>query len=145
GTPIAGEIPETPGPFAALFVDNAAGTKLDYYLDRSLTYTAPSCSEDPRRSTITVRLTNDAPLHGLPAYVRFRPDINPNLVEKVPQNHVVVFVYATRRAGLLGSTLDGRAVDVSSGRGRGHSVFKLDLVLNPQKTATLTLHLAEPA
>ena len=42
--PIAGVLPSTPGPYAQLVLNNAAGGRLDYYLGRTVTYTAAACT-----------------------------------------------------------------------------------------------------
>jgi hypothetical protein len=143
-TPLAGILPETTAPFASLSVDNASGSKLDYYLDRSLTYTAGSCSSDRRDSTITVRLLNAAPRQGLPEYVRLRTETNINNVEAVPRSHLFVFVHATDGAALSGATLDGRPVQVGEGVERGHPVFFVDLILDPGVPRVINLRLSEP-
>ncbi len=69
--PVAAAMPTAPGPFAALSVSNATGGKLEYYLDRSLDYTAAGCQGDTRTATVTARLTDTAPTD-LPASVTFR-------------------------------------------------------------------------
>jgi hypothetical protein len=147
GTPLAGELPASRAPFASVSVDSATGTKLDYYLERSLTYSAGSCSGQDRGSTITVRLTNAAPRHGLPPYVRFRGDLRHGTelkVEQVPQNRLFVFVHATAGASMDGATLDGRQVSLSQGIERGHAVFSTEVTLDPGRPRTLRLHLTEP-
>lgn len=147
GTPLAGELPVTRAPFAALHVNNAAGGKLDYYLDRSLAYRAGNCAGDYRRSTITVRLTNQAPRHGLPPYVRIRGDRDfhlGNVVERVPQNRLFVFIHATDGAALLRATLDGKPALVTEGVERGHPVFGLELTLDPGVPRTIRLRMIEP-
>ncbi|HVT21123.1 MAG TPA: DUF4012 domain-containing protein, partial [Mycobacteriales bacterium] len=72
GTPLAGELSPTTAPFASVTVNNAYASKLDYYLDRTLRYEAGGCGSSRRESTIRITLNNDAPLHGLPAYVRLK-------------------------------------------------------------------------
>jgi hypothetical protein len=147
GTPLAGELPASHAPFAAVHVDNATGSKLDYYLDRSLSYHAGSCSGDYRSSTIAVRLTNNAPLHGLPPYVRSRADRSYGgiqVVEKKPRNKMFVFVHATAGAALRSATLDGHPVRLSEGVERAHAVFSLELTLDPGVPRTLQLGLQEP-
>jgi hypothetical protein len=147
GTPLAGEIPATQGPYAAVSFDSALGSKLDYYLDRSLTYTAGSCSADDRASAITVKLTNDAPRHGLPAYVRLRGDksiTGPPVVENKPQNRLFVFIHATQAAAVRRATLDGRPILLSEGVEQGHAVFGLEVRLNPGVERVIRLDLTEP-
>jgi hypothetical protein len=145
GTPLADELPATAAPFAAVDVDSATASKLDFYLDRTLQYRAGSCSAARRNSTITVTLTNDAPRHGLPAYVRYvtEPD-GRNVVERVPTNRLYVFIHATQDAALLGATLDGRPVAVGSGVELGHAVYLVEVTLPPGAPQTIVLRLSEP-
>jgi hypothetical protein len=147
GTPLAGELPDSSAPFAAVHFDSATSSKLDYYLLRSLSYRAGSCGGSTRTSTITVKLDNDAPLHGLPAYVRLRGDRDFGRVlkpERVPQNRLFMFIHATGGAALVGATLDGRPVQMSEGVERHHAVFGLEITLDPQVVRTVQLHLVEP-
>ena len=97
--PIAGELTSTPGPYAQLVVNNAAGGKLDYYLGRTLTYTAGPCTTGLRDSTITVTLTNGAPTSGLSAYALTRAD-KPAHAYPPGQNRTLVSVYAALGARL---------------------------------------------
>ncbi|HVW81482.1 MAG TPA: DUF4012 domain-containing protein [Mycobacteriales bacterium] len=146
GTPLAGALPATVAPFASLSVDNGSASKLDYYLDRSLTYQAGSCSSSRRQSTITVTLDNDAPLHGLPAYVRLTTLRDGALkVEQVPNNKLFVFIHATDGAALEQATLDGQPVAVGEGVELGHPVFVLPVMLHPGVPRTIVLHLSEPS
>ncbi|MBV9486233.1 MAG: DUF4012 domain-containing protein [Frankiaceae bacterium] len=147
GTPLAGELPETAAPFAAVHVDNATASKLDYYLDRSFAYQAGQCAGDYRDSTITVRLTNQAPRHGLPPYVRTRGDRDfqgNGTVERVPQNRLFVYIHTTNGAALRRATLGGKTVQVTEGVEHGHPVFGLEVTLDPGQPETIRLRLIEP-
>jgi hypothetical protein len=145
-TPLAGAVPDGPGPFAALTVDNAAGTKLDYYLERSLTYQADTCAGPTRLSTITVRLTNDAPATGLPPYVVMRSDLNRRdpVVEPKAQNRLLVFIQGTHGAQLLRAQLNGAPQDVSVTQTSGHTFFETEVTIDPGRSQELTLYLQEP-
>lgn len=145
GTPLAGELSAAPSPYAAVTVDNAFASKLDYYLHRRLDYRAGGCSASTRSSTITITLTNAAPRHGLPAYVRLRavPGTRP-VVEQVPTNKLLVFVHATAGAVLNRATLDGKVVGVGSGLEHGHPVYLVQVVLQPGVPRTIRLELTEP-
>jgi hypothetical protein len=147
GTPLAGAIPGFRTPFVSLSVDSGTGTKLDYYLDRRLTYDASSCGGSTRVATITVRLTNTAPRFGLPPYVRLRGDLNGGrslVVEQVPRNVDLVWVHASSGSALLSASLDGRSVLVSSGVESGKSVYGVRMNLDPGVPRTLTLRVQEP-
>jgi hypothetical protein len=141
--PYSGTLPETPGPFAGLVVNNAAGGKLDYYLDRSLVWEANGCSSGDRPVTVTVTLANRAPVSGLPGYVTLRGD-SPPYRTRPGDNRLLVSYYAGVGATLTGATLDGRPAQLAPGAERGHSVYTLDLELPARSRRTLVLHLLEP-
>ncbi|MFF7977806.1 DUF4012 domain-containing protein [Streptomyces sp. NPDC007901] len=141
--PYAGTLPDTPGPFAGLLVNNAAGSKLDYYLDRGMVWEADGCSGGDRRVTVTATLANRAPAAGLPGYVTLRED-RPAYLTRPGDNRLLVSYYAGADAGLTDATLDGRPVQLEAGVERGHSVFTLDLELPAGARRTLVLHLLEP-
>src|SRR5207245_9835840 len=73
GTPLDGT-----GPLAALVLNNAAGNKLDYYVDRQLSYRVTRCSDRTRTVRVTVALHNGAPAAGLPRIVDVRSDHRPS-------------------------------------------------------------------
>ncbi|MFJ8360412.1 DUF4012 domain-containing protein [Streptomyces sp. NPDC093984] len=141
--PYSGTLPNTPGPFAGLVVNNAAGSKLDYYLDRSLVWEAGACSGGRRAVTVTMTLTNRAPASGLPGYVTLRDD-KPPYRTRPGDNRLLLSYYAGAGAAFTGATLDGRPAQLVQGVERGHSVFTLDMELPAGSRRTLVLHLLEP-
>jgi hypothetical protein len=142
-TPLAGELPTDRRPFASVTVDNSAGGKLDYYLGRSLRYSATTCEGSRRPAQITVSLRNGAPASGLPAYVLAGTDVVSG-ARGTARDGLIVLVHATAGALLSRATVDGHAVDVSPGTERGHAVFSLDLTINPGQTRVIRLSLDEP-
>lgn len=144
GTPVAGEVPDRPGPFAFLVVNNAAGNKIDYFLDRSLTYSLGRCGGGRRDSTVTVDLRNDVPDQPLPRYVAGRVDVAAG-ARRPESTLLLVSVYVARGAGLRGATLDGQGVPVFAGRERGHPVFVLKVELPRATDRRIVLRLVEPA
>lgn len=142
--PFGGALPDTSDPFAALVVNNAAGTKLDYYLDRRLSWAPGRCLPAGREVTVTVDLTNRAPDSGLPTYVTQRVDDPPYRTEP-GDNRLLVSYYATKGAKLTKAALDGRPVLVNQAVERGHPLYTLDLELPAGATRTLVLHLLESA
>jgi len=141
--PYSGTLPDTPGPFAGLVVNNAAGSKLDYYLDRSLVWEAGGCSRGDRQVTVTMTLTNRAPASGLPGYVTLREDRRP-YPTRPGDNRLLVSYYAGAGASLTSATLDGHPTMLTSGVERRHAVFTTDLELPAGSSRTLVLHLLEP-
>lgn len=145
GTPLAGELSSTTGPFAAATFNNSVGDKLDYYLKRQLSYAAQGCAAG-RSATISLKLLNTAPRHGLPEYVRVRTDLGPGHIESVPDEPLNVRIYASHGDLLTGATLDGHPIKMSrSGLERGHPVFATPITLHPGVPRTLVLHLTEPS
>jgi hypothetical protein len=144
GTAAAGEVPDRPGPFAFLVVNNSAGNKIDYFLDRSLTYQLGRCGDGRRESTVTVVLRNDVPDQPLPRFVAGRVDPAAR-TRASGSSSLLVSLYAARGAGLRGVTLDGKPMRVFAGRERGHPVFVLKVELPRGTDRRLVLRLVEPA
>jgi hypothetical protein len=144
-TPLGGLLPRGPAPLSAVIVNNAAGNKLDYYLDRSFSYAPGACSGGRRSSVATVTLRNDAPTSGLPPYVVIRSD-HPTWPPPVGTTRELITVYATDGSRLQGATLDGEDVtdDVLTGREQGHELFSYDVDIRPQSEITLRLSISEP-
>ncbi|HEY6793720.1 MAG TPA: DUF4012 domain-containing protein [Kineosporiaceae bacterium] len=160
---IGGAVDATERPFAQAVVVNAAGNKLDTWLDTSLRYQVTRCGAAARTVSITVTLRNGAPSSGLPPYMTVRSDRPP--YPTVPgQNRSELSVLVTRGARLLGATLDGApllssghdgslpdmvaadAADTFLGQGDvgGRPSYWVDLETRPGGTHTVVLQLAEP-
>jgi hypothetical protein len=151
-TGLDGSLPRGPAPVAYAVVNNASGDKLEYFLDRSVTYAGGSCHGGRRRTTVTVRLRNEAPPVGtLPSYVTIR------LSEGKPAHsttgRVLLEVYGTRGASLVSATLQGRAVSTVDGRTEqtlvqsseaGLPVWQVTTDTPPGRDVTFVLHLDEP-
>jgi hypothetical protein len=139
-TRIAGVLPRTRSPFAFLVVDNNAGSKLDYYLDRRMTYRRSTCAATT--STITVTLHNDAPPDGLPAYVTYTNGFGH---APLGTNYEAVSLFLTQGADLKSVTLDGKKQFLQRFDERGHPVITLNVTLRPGQTRTLVYKVDEPA
>jgi len=142
-SPLAGTLPQGPGPFVSVVVDNAAGNKLDYYLRRRLTYALGTCTAGARRSTVTVQLFNDVPARPLPAYVTTRHDAGGD--RTAGSSKLLVYVVLTQGAAVTGVHLDGVSTHVVTGSERGHPVVELPVELRAHQTRQIVLHLLEPA
>lgn len=140
---VGGVVPEKTGPFLYTVLNNAAGSKLDYYLETDIAYTAEACGPQKRRPTkVTVTITNHAPARGLPPYVTIRADHAP--WAKPGAEHVYVSMYVTPGAELTGVQLNGREDGVWVERERGHPVYTADVDIPPGKRVVITVHLDEP-
>ncbi len=141
GTPAAGQLADAPGPFADLVLRNGGGNKLDYYLDRSLSYQVVSCTPQSREVRVSFTLTNSAPKSGLPSYVSGRVD-----GRKVPvgQNRIYADLFLAQGAKLQSWNLNGRAIPTRLSIELGHSVAEFDLELPLGEPQTVTVLVAEP-
>ncbi|MBT2392549.1 DUF4012 domain-containing protein [Streptomyces sp. ISL-1] len=141
--PVGGSLPRRPEPYAGLVVNNAAGTKLDYYLDRTLDWYPSRCTADGREVTVKAVFSNGAPSAGLPTYVTDRLDKPPYPTRK-GDNRLLVSYFATGGADLVKAALDGRPALLTPGVERGHPVYTFDVEVPAGSSRTLTLHLLEP-
>jgi hypothetical protein len=131
------------GPFTGFVVNNIAGTKLDYYLDRSVTYTRSSCAAGGT-STASMTLRNTAPASGLPAYVTGRSDTSA-AQSKPGDNRLLVSYYGSAGSTVHSATLDGKDVPVSVLKENGLTVVVVDIELPVGATHTVQVTLNEPA
>ena len=145
-TEVGGVLPDSDGAFAWMAVQNSAGNKADYWLDRELSYAAGPCpppgAPDPsRESLIEVTLTNRIP-PGEPSVVagRYQDPAAPYGI-----NSPYLSVYGAKGAELLDATLDGQPTEVEIAQERGRPVFSAYLDIPPGETRTVVLRLQEPA
>ncbi len=141
--PLSGVVPETNAPYASVVVNNAAGSKLDYYLDRWVTWRSGPCRGANQDATVAVRLRNGAPTTGLPDYVAIRAD-EPGSPHVRGSERLLVSLYATAGAQLAAATIDGNPLPVDVGTERRHPVYTVDVELNPQQSKELVFHLVQP-
>ena len=130
---VAGALPEHPGPFLEVAVDNAGPGKLDYYLQRTVNYALGPCADDWRTSEVTIDLHSKAPSTGLTHYVLG------------PTQRLLVYVYLSAGARPASVSVDGRSAGVFVGRERGHPVIELPVNLPPGQTRSISVGLVEPA
>ncbi len=138
----AGALPSGAGPVTGFTVTNAAGSKLDYYLDRTMTYTRSGCAGGSP-STAILTLTNNAPRSGLPPYVTIRAD-KPAYRTRPGDNRVIVTYYGTPGAHVTSATLDGKMTPVAIGREHGLLTVSIAIELPVQHTRRFSLTLGEP-
>jgi hypothetical protein len=142
-TTLGGVIPITTTPYVGMSIVNAGGNKLDYYLDRSLTWQAAGCGPT-RATTVTITLTNNAPATGLPPYVTGRSDTRSYPIKR-GDNRLEVSYFATQGAVMHSVTVAGRPARGRIGTERGHPVYTIDVELPRSTSRTVVLHLSEPA
>jgi hypothetical protein len=148
---VAGALPSA-GPFLAVVTQDVGGSKLDYYLRRSVSYVATPSPiavdlgagvETVEDAVVSVTLRNDAPSTGLPPYVTVRADDAG--ARPVGQLKTWVSVYLGPRSTYSKATLDGRPVSLSSGVENGLSVLSAYVTVDPGKAVSLVLSVQQPA
>jgi hypothetical protein len=147
GTPLGHVLPQDPAPYAAVVINNLGGNKLDYYLKRHIEYTSGACDGDTRQSTVTIRLTNNAPPEGPPGGL---PDYVAGLHNDIPitlpwaTNASSVYLFATTGAQLKNATVDGQPLTTLVGAERDHPVFISQVAIQPGQTVELRYQFTEP-
>ena len=142
GTLLGHTVPDDAAPFAGVVINNQAGGKLDYHTTREIDYTAESCTGDTRRSTVTVKLTNNTPAGDFPDYVA-GTFINTLGVPK-GTNVSAVSLVATQGAQLRNVTVDGKPSVFLTGREIGHPLFEVLVPVRQGQTTEIKYQLTEP-
>ncbi|MGW0017505.1 DUF4012 domain-containing protein [Rhodococcus sp. NPDC003382] len=139
-------VADTPAPYAEVVINNHAGNKMDYYLRREIEYRAETCTGDTRKSTVTVRLHNDAP-EEVVGYPRYVAGIMETRTEKVPMgsNLPMVSLVATQGARLDKVTVDGNSAFPLRGTEVGHPVFHIRTAVPRGETVEVVFEMTEPS
>lgn len=145
-TPLAHVIPDDPGPYAEVVINNLGGNKLDYYLRTEVEYAADGCDGETRESTITIRLKNTAPEGPLPDYIGSSAGLLPEIPIDAPRGTMLssVRLLATKGAKLVGAVSSGQKVPVFTSTERGHPTFEVQVGIPPGQSGELSFHLSEP-
>ena len=115
-SPVGGALRPGDADFLSVVVNSAAGSKVDYYENRSISYSVKLGSDLEARGTAVVALSNEAPVSGQPRYVigPNRPiatdeDVGPILEHlRAGESVALVNVYCAPDCTPYGPTLNGR-------------------------------------
>ncbi len=115
-----GILPAPSGDFLSVIENSAGANKVDYYQDRQITYTAVLADGGSGTGSTEVRLTNNAPTTGQPAYV-----IGPHEgASRAGESSQLLTVYCGALCELLSATKDGSPTNLGSGTELGHTFFQ---------------------
>lgn len=146
-TPLAHIVPNDPAPIAEVVINNLAGNKMDYFLDREIEYAADGCDGEYRNSTITVRLTNTAtqPV-ALSDYHAGTKGLSPDIPITAPTGTMVTSVrlLATKGAQLMSVTSNGERTSVVPRTENGHPSFEIQVAIPPEASGEFVFRLREP-
>lgn len=155
-TPLAHIVPDDDAPYAQVIINNLAGNKMDYYLNREIEYAADGCGGDTRNSTIVVRLTNTATDKPLPDYVSGTMGLGQDrgvpwqratrTLLNAPRGTMLssVRLLATKGSKLLSVTSSGERVSAFTRVENGRPSFEVQVAIPPGKSGELTFRLTEP-
>lgn len=138
GTTLAGGLPRSTDDASAygLFINDATGAKMDYYLDVKQSIGSTTCRKDGRPfEYVSVTLSNNVPtelLGSLPTYVTGGGvfGVEPGKIKSG------IAVYSPPGALALGVTLNGESVQSHAATNDGHSVLQVDTTVAPGESVT---------
>jgi hypothetical protein len=133
----AGTFAAPPGDFLSLVQNNAAGTKVDYYLARSIDYSIRLGAEGTGVATADIDLRNDAPLTGASSYVLGPYDD----VAARGENMSYTTLYCSSTCRLQGAELDGKTEPQQIGSERGFTSLQDFVRVASGHTASLRYRL----
>jgi len=116
---VAGGLLDPQGDYLSVVINNLAMNKVDYYVRRQVDYTVALAADGQARAGVRLRLTNRAPVAGLPRYV-----IGPN-VEGLEAGDSRYLLSVFARGGTTLETQRGQRAGVRLAKGTelGHAVF----------------------
>lgn len=139
---ITGRLPAFTDDFIAVSTSNAAGNKIDLFLERTVDYDViwdPDTGQID--ATATVTLTNTAPATGLPPYLIDNAlGRRPADIELSPGSNYVFFTLYSPW-GSTGATLDGDALGLERLRELGRYAYSTFITLAPGESRTLVVDL----
>ncbi len=122
--------PETDSAIAVGF-NNVAGSKIDYFMNNSATYTANVDGQTGTTAgTLSVRMENASPLSGQPDYV-----IGNSIREPAGTNRTYVSIFS--RLPITAVRVDGVPVDAESGIEFGYEVASVTVTLPAGATSVV--------
>jgi hypothetical protein len=116
---VAGRLAEPAGDYAAVVVNNASGSKIDYYARRALAYDVQLRPDGTVEGRLEVTFRNAAPSSGLPAYV-IGP--HPNVDAPPGENVMIVSAYCAPGCRMDAFWRDGAPAEASTAVELGHPV-----------------------
>jgi hypothetical protein len=138
---VAGEFGGGEGDFFGVTISNAAGNKVDYYLEQDVRYEVFLEPDGRARAVATVRLFNDAPAGEPPSYAL--GPIRGLKVDGRPlepgENRSWISFYCAPLCELTNATEDGGPATLRAYREQGHWLFAGFVEVKPQRAVELRL------
>lgn len=132
---LSGAVPAVAGDGFGVVTENAAGNKVDSFLQRTIRYRAEVDTTTGRvRATAEIGLVNSAPTSGEPPY------IIGNLID-APSGTNRMYLSAYSPLDLVSAEVDGAPVTLERGRELGRNVWSAFVDVPAGASATVTLEL----
>jgi len=140
---LGGFLETTPNNEFRVVIQNIDASKLDYYLQKSVTVESKSCKV-PNQTQVRVRLTNTLKSgKGLPAYVLTRADKGKPADLVTGQHRFKLFIYGPTDAKLVSVLRDNRTNGLGGGSAeRGRPIYVADVDLAPGQSENFLANLA---
>jgi len=138
-TKLAGYMETTPNNEFRVVIENVDASKLDYYLDKTVSIDSKACSPTPvTQMSVTVKNTlKDG--SNLPAYVLTRADKTKPVAMITGQHRFLVFIYGPTKATLRSAKRSSSfAAAGRLGTERGRELLVADVDLSPGQSERIT-------
>lgn len=125
------------GDFLSVTSQNSGNNKIDIFLHREIRYDVGYDPDTGRvRATVTVRLRNDAPASGLPAYVIGNRDPS-----RFPIGTNLQYLSVYTPWAIVDGAIDGEPIDVEAAEELGRFAYAAFVEVPPGGTRTVTFEL----
>jgi len=141
--PSGGVVPDQPGPWTTVAVNDFAGSKMGAYLQVTADYeSAAECTDEQAQSQLTLTVTNTAPAD-LPEYVDIRNDEG-GRDRPAGSTKFGVSFYAPVGAAFRSAMRDGETTEMGAGASRDRPVWSTVIDLERGETTEVVVAFAEP-
>jgi len=140
---LGGYLTTTPNNEFRAVIQNIDASKLDYYLQKSVTIESKSC-KNVQQTQVRVKLTNTLKTgKGLPAYVLTRADKGKPAQLVTGQHRFKLFIYGPTDAKLVSVSRENRTQGLGGGSAeRGRPIYVADVDLAPGQSENLLANFA---
>jgi hypothetical protein len=133
-----GAVPAVDQDALLIVTQNASRTKIDWFLHRAVDYSVDyDADTGDVDATVTVELTNDAPTSGLDPQV-----IGPPELGDLTAGQSLLYLTVYTPFELVAAEQDGQRLLMQSDNELGRRAFSAFVLVEPQSTTAVTLHLA---
>ena len=140
---LGGYLTTTPNNEFRAVIQNIDASKLDYYLQKTVTIESKSC-KNVQQTQVRVKLTNTLKTgKGLPAYVLTRADKGKPAQLVTGQHRFKLFIYGPTDAKLVSVSRENRTQGLGGGSAeRGRPIYVADVDLAPGQSENLLANFA---